>query len=627
MAIPDEDVAQVRAATDLVALIGEHAALKRQGRRWTGLCPFHAEKTPSFSVNAEEGFYYCFGCAASGDAITFVRQVEHLDFVEAVRVLADRAGITLHEDATATREHRRRAELLDALERAVAWYHERLLSGADAGRARDYLRSRGYDGDVVRRFRLGWAPDAWDALASALTVPERVLSGSGLGFVNRRGRVQDSFRARIIFPICDPSGRPVALGGRILPSAPSTRAPESPGEPKYKNSAETAVYAKRRTLYALNWAKADVVAKGEVVVCEGYTDVIGCFGAGVPRAVATCGTALGEEHFTLLRNFAKRIVLAYDADSAGQAAVSRVYEWERRHEVDVAVADLPGGSDPGELARTDPEALRRAVADARPYLQFRVDRVLAAAALDTAEGRARAAERALAAVAEHPDNLVRDQYVMQIADRCRLDPTTVRGRLESFRQGAPRPSGSARPGAADPKSTEHGAEGARPVSNRAQDPGGDRPVNRPGLEALRLAVHRPGAVVGRLEGLLFVDPVQRQAFEALVGTDSLGHAIEHAPPDAAQLLRRIAVEEPLPADGALGDPGEAVVHQLIREATRRALSELGQRARTTPDALAAAAADAARARLRLEDLDRSERSDEAADWLLAWLLGQGECDR
>ena len=181
--------------------------------------------------------------------------MEHLDFVDAVRMLADRAGITLHEDQEAgpgppapLRSCSRR------MERAVAWYHERLLRSPDAGPARDYLRSRGYDGDVVRQFRLGWAPDDWDALAKALKLPEKVLSDSGLGFVNRRGRPQDFFRARILFPICDPSGRPVALGGRILPPRPGQPPPERP-EPKYKNSQESPIYSKRRTLYALNWAK------------------------------------------------------------------------------------------------------------------------------------------------------------------------------------------------------------------------------------------------------------------------------------------------------------------------------------------------------------------------------------
>ena len=238
--------------------------------------------------------------------------------------------------------------------------------------------------------------------------------------------MQDFFRGRVLFPICDPSGRPVALGGRILPPRPGQAPPDRP-EPKYKNSQESPIYSKRRTLYALNWAKKGIIAQGEVVVCEGYTDVIGCFQAGVPWAVATCGTALAEEHFTLLRNFAKRIVLAYDADAAGQSATSRVYEWERKHEVDVVVADLPGGSDPGELARTDPTELARAIKEARPFLQFRVDRMLQAGDLTTAEGRARAAEAALTAVAEHPDDLVRDQYVMQLADRCRARPGQAAG--------------------------------------------------------------------------------------------------------------------------------------------------------------------------------------------------------
>ena len=302
----------------------------------------------------------------------------------------------------------------------------------DAGLARDYLRSRGYDGEVVRRFRLGWAPDDWDALAKSLKLSVKVLSDSGLGFVNRRGRAQDFFRGRVLFPICDPSGRPVAIGGRILPPRPGQAPPDRP-EPKYKNSQESPIYSKRRTLYALNWAKQGIIAQGEVVVCEGYTDVIGCFESGVPWAVATCGTALAEEHFALLRNFGKRIVLAYDADSAGQNAASRVYEWERKHEVDIVVADLPGGSDPGDLARTDPEGLARAVKEARPFLQFRVDRMLSTGDLTTPEGRARAAEHALAAVAEHPDDLVRDQYVMQLADRCRLDVAKLRERLEYVR--------------------------------------------------------------------------------------------------------------------------------------------------------------------------------------------------
>ncbi len=634
MGIPDEDVAQVRAATDIVALIGEHAALKRVGRRWTGLCPFHTEKSPSFSVNAEEGFYYCFGCQASGDAITFVRAMEHLDFVDAVRLLADRAGVALHEDAEVGKDRKRRTELLDAVEKAVAWYHERLLTAADAGPARDYLRSRGYDGEIVRNFRLGWAPDEWDALSRALRLPQKVMTDSGLGFVNKRGRSQDFFRNRVLFPICDPSGRPVAMGGRILPPRPGQQPSDRP-EPKYKNSQESPIYSKRRTLYALNWAKQDVIAQGEVVVCEGYTDVIGFFQAGVPRAVATCGTALAEEHFTLLRNFGKRIVLAYDADGAGQSATSRVYEWERKHEVNVVVANLPAGQDPGDLARTDPATLARSVAEARPFLQFRVDRMLEMGDLSTAEGRARAAEAALRAVAEHPDDLVRDQYVMQLSDRCRLDATRLRERLEHLRAHPPAETGEKerrRDGRREPSPLP--AEDSDPGYLRDPEDGGDHwdggpgsiPTTQragPGLEALKLAVHRPAEVADRLHPALFIDDLQRDAFNALLEHDDLHNAIECCSPAVAALLRRATVEEPLMGDPDLGDPIDSVVNVLLRTAVQQALIDVEVESRESGEAYQASATKTAQVRLWLEELDDPTAGRGASDRLVAWLTERG----
>jgi DNA primase len=638
MAIPDEEVAQVRAATDIVALIGEQVALRHQGRRWVGLCPFHGEKTASFSVNAEEGLYYCFGCQASGDAISFVRAVETLDFAEAVRRLAARAGVTLHEGTGRGSDSKWRSELLEAMERAVTWYHERLLSAPDAGPAREYLRSRGYDGAVVRQFRLGWAPDDWDALSTSLKLSEKVLTATGLGFVNRRGRRQDAFRGRIIFPICDPSGHPVALGGRILPPRPGAPVIVDPArgpEPKYKNSQETVIYSKRRTLYGLNWAKKDIVATGEVVVCEGYTDVIGFFQAGVERAVATCGTALAEEHFRVLRNFGRKIVLAYDADSAGETATARVYEWERRHEVDVAVATLPAGTDPGELAMRDPKALAEAVAGSRPFLQFRLDRVLQGADLATPEGRAKAADAAITVIAEHPDDLVRDQYAMTVSDWCRLEPEAVRRRLEEARRRparapAVRPSRPGResdegrrgggpdqgpnPGPEPPEPTEDD----RPARSRADRP--PDPSSRPGLEALRLAVHRPEAVVDRIEDVLFGDDLQRRAFLVLAEADNLHGAIDGAPPDVADLLRRVAVEEPVIPDDTPIDPVDAVVAQLVRVATRRALSDLDVQTRTGPEGIDGTHAETVRVRLWLEALDDPTDGSEAMRRLLAWLL-------
>jgi DNA primase len=634
MGIPDEDVARVRDATDIVALIGEHAALKRQGRRWVGLCPFHGEKTPSFSVNAEEGFYYCFGCQAKGDVISFVRAIEHLDFVDAVRRLADKAGITIREDVGSGRDSQRRKIYFDAMERATEWYHDRLLAGADAGQARDYLRSRGYDGSVVRRFRLGWAPDGWDELCVGLKLSNDVATGSGLGFVNRRGRLQDAFRSRILFPICDPSGHPVALGGRILPG--------SSDPAKYKNSTETPIYSKRRTLYALNWAKQDIIKSEEVVVCEGYTDVIGLFEVGVERAVATCGTALAEEHVKLLRGFASRVVLAFDADGAGQSAAGRFYEWEQRFSMDVAVADLPSGSDPGEMARSDPDGLRAAIEGAKPFLQFRVERILDAADLSTPEGRARAADAALGAVAEHPNDLVRDQYVMQIAERCRLEPLSVRERLEKRRReprSEPRRDPRGDPGESfvrEPDDdgwaeeefdggsvvgvgiggrSDHGGPGGQGRGGSglatARKPPRQADEFPPGLEALRLAIHRPDDVGHQLEAALFRDGLQRSAFETLAHADpdaTLHQVIESSTPEVRSLLVRLCVEEPM------SEP-EEVVLQLVRDATRRELRVIAGEARTSREARAEGAAAAG----WVQELDDPVSSAEATSRLVAWL--------
>ena len=615
----------MRAATDIVALISEHAALKKQGTRWIGLCPFHQEKTPSFSVNAEMGVFHCFGCQQSGDAITFVREMEHVDFVEAVRRLAERGGVTITEDPSATADRQRRAPLHEALAKAVDFYHDRLLSAPDAGPARDYLRSRGYDGEIVRTFQLGWAPDDWDVLAKHLKVQPKVLTESGLGFVNRRGRPQDAFRGRVIFPIFDTSGKPIALGGRILPApvgdAPEGGAGPGPG-PKYKNSQDGPIYSKRRTLYGLNWAKHDVIDSGEVIVCEGYTDVIAFFLAGMPRAVATCGTALGEDHFRLLRNFARRVVLAYDADAAGQEGAGRVYEWERHHEVDVAVAALPSGADPADLARTNPDALRAAIADAQPFLAFRVERVLQSADLRSAEGRAKAAEAALAAVAEHPNELVRDQYLMLVADRCRLEPDALRavaGRVAQQARTAPGETNGSRPARPDGPVPGRGATDGRPTpGGRSRGAGPD--ISRPGLEALRLAVHRPDRVAQRLEAVLFPDELQRAAFEALTGSDDLHEAVEAAEdhdPRVATLLRRLAVEEP-------ATDADDVVVTLVRNASRRALAVAEAQARLSPSTVGEIAPVIARVRHDLDELDDGERCLAAADRLLAWLVGRDD---
>ena len=604
MAISESEIAQVRAATDIVALISETVALKRTGQRWTGLCPFHGEKTPSFSVNAEEGRYYCFGCRASGDQITWVREIQHLEFVEALRLLADRAGIELHEDANAGPALKERREALDVMERAVAWYHERLLESPDARGAREYLKSRGIGGDVARKFKLGWAPDEWDALASGLKLNEKALLATGLGFVNKRERRQDALRARIIFPIFDPAGKAIAVGGRILPS--SSDAPRADGrvEPKYKNSPETSIYSKRRTLYALNFAKDDVIKSGEIIVCEGYTDVIAFFVAGMPRAVATCGTALGEDHFRLMKNFSTRIVLAYDADAAGQNAAASVYQWERQYEVDVYVARLPKGADPADLAQRDPEALRKVIADALPFLGFRLERVLDGANTSTAEGRARAAESAMAVLAEHPSDLVRDQYVQELVGRFGLDQSMLRSRVSELAKH-PRERG--------PRKVPNEPAPVRP-QNRPRMP-------RPGLEALRLYVHGPESFKSRLVAPYFVNEVQREIFDALSSGQSISEVIDslerRGQDEAAQVLSELTVEQ-LDQHYSIADVS-AVIAQLLRSAVHQELLSLNRdmrEGRVSPDVAMATIRDVK----EREELLESSQGEVAENDLRHWLI-------
>ena len=604
MGIQDDDIASVRAATDIVAVVSEHVALKRVGRRWVGLCPFHSEKSGSFSVNAEEKLYYCFGCGAKGDVITFVREVEHLDFVGAVEKLAAKAGLTLrYTDEGQSEGRKRRAKLLDAVARAATWYHERLLSAPDAAAARSYLRSRGLDGDDVRAHTIGWAPDAWDELARALRLPNDVFVDAGLGFLNSRGRPTDAFRGRILFPIFDVSGAPVGFGGRILPGHEGA---------KYKNSVDSAIYNKSRLLYGLNWSKADIVRADEAIVCEGYTDVIGFAKAGVPRAVATCGTALTEEHVKVLRSFAQRVVLAFDADAAGQNAAERVYAWERQYDLDVAVAALPAGVDPADLAQDDPAALAAAVAGAKPFLKFRLDRVLDAARLDTPEHRVRAAEAAMAVVQEHPSEMVRDQYLLEVAARCRVDEHHLRGRRFDA------------PAAPEPRRARARDDEPPPRGTLVRT---DRPRSRPLVrdsaetEALRLMVWRRDEIEPSLDEALFRDHTARTAFLALGSARSLADAIAVAEvddPAAGDLLQRLAVEE---TEAEAHD----VLSRLVDEAASAALASLRAEARVAEDPFAVGET-IAWVSLRVMELREPETNEAALVALLGWLTGQPEED-
>jgi len=552
--IHDDDIVRVRNETDLGELIGSHLQLKRVGRRSVGLCPFHNEKTPSFNVNSELGFYKCFGCGKSGDAITFVREIEHLDFVGAVEMLANRAGIQLrYTNQNEGAQRKKRAELTDAVEKAAEWYHQRLLSSPDAARARGYLRSRGLDGEQVRRYRIGWAPDGWDLLYKAIGVKQETFVAAGLGFVNRADRVQDHFRARVLFPISDVNGVAVGFGGRVMPDGDG---------PKYKNSFDSSIYAKSRLLYGLHWAKDEIVREDESIVCEGYTDVIGFASVGIDRSVATCGTALTEDHIRMLKRFGRRIVLAFDADAAGQAAAERIYEWERSLEVDVAVAQMPEGVDPADLAATDPDALRRAIDEAVPFLGFRLNRALAAGDLSTPEGRARTAERAVAVVREHPSDLVRDQYLMQVADRCGVQTDRLRVMLER-----PPVIVEERNWTANQPTTEYEHAPVRVVDSTE-------------VRMLLLCLHRPDDVPAYITPEMFGNPTFRSVFVELLdapSTADLSSMMGSLRADTADVLGQLAV-----MDEPEGQPDRIVGH-FLHDAGVRRVRELQAEAVRTGD--------------------------------------------
>lgn len=576
MGIVEDDIQKVRSSVTLSDLVGPYSQLRRTGRNQVGLCPFHSERSPSFSVNDETGRYMCFGCGAKGDVFTFVQQMEHLDFVGSVERIASKAGIELHYTSGAGNgERKHRKELLALMERAVDWYHTRLLESPDARAAREYLRERGLAGDVARSFRLGWAPDEWDGLSSSLGATPAMLTEAGLGFVNKAGRLQDSFRARVMFPIFDESGAAMAFGGRILPG--------SSDPAKYKNSSETPVYVKSRTLYGLNWAKGNVVKEDQVIVCEGYTDVIGFHRSGLTTAVATCGTALTEDHVKLMKRYARNVILAFDADAAGQGAADKFYAWEKKYDISVSVAQFPAGKDPGELANSDPQALVRAIKDAMPFLGFRLNRLFAAHPLRSPESRARLAGKAMELVNEHPDANVRRLYAGQVASHTGVSAADL---VKVADRGGSAPVVVATP-------MQQATEGA-------------------GFVALSLLIHEWDTIAPWLIQELFPDDASREAFCAIAQADGDVHvALQSVRPDAGDIIERAAVYD-IEADPLVES------RALIAAAVRRELS----RRRTGSDI--EQIQNDRMVRNALEDLQKHDKASPAAVILLQWLAQVAE---
>ncbi len=387
------------------------------------------------------------------------------------------------------------------------------------------------------------------------------IEGAGLAFVNKANKLQDQFRGRLMFPIYDQRGDAVGFGGRALGDE----------QPKYKNSPETPIYQKSRLLYGLNWAKGEVVGRGQVVICEGYTDVMAFALAGSPNAVATCGTALADDHFQILKNLARKVVLAYDSDAAGQSAAEKWYGWEQRYEIQLEVADLPAGQGSrrrvARRSRRAPPCARRAT----PFLQFRLDRVLAAADLATLEGRARAAEAGADIVAQHPSDLVRDQYVMKLAGELDIDADRLRDTVARHRkeQAAGGPT-------ADDRSPVRRMRRRRRVVRRCASTGASSTCS------CTRCTNPSSSSTGSTTVCSSI-PLTRGAFDAIASSDSIHDAIASVDGPVRDLLERVAVEEPIGSDepetlrahlmaNTIGPAAQRVLAGMLRAGDDRATS-------------------------------------------------------
>jgi DNA primase len=536
--------ATVKEKLDIVDLIGETVQLKKAGTTFKGLCPFHGEKTPSFTVTPARETWKCFGCGRGGDIFNFVMERDGVDFPSALRSLAARAGVEMSERTS--REDAQRKRLRDALEAAISFYHQVLTSHPSGVAARDYLHGRGFTDATISTFQLGWAPDAWDALNSALIRRRNIaledLEGAGLVSRRRSGSgAYDRFRGRVVFPIRDAGGGATGLAGRIL--GPQT----SESGPKYLNTPQTLLFDKGRTLYLIDRARSAIRKTGRAVLVEGNTDALMAHQAGFENVVCSMGTALTAGQVELLTRYAPRIALAYDVDAAGQNAATfgateltaLVGEIERSpyrgRLTDVDVIRLPDDRDPDEVIRDDPEAWRAATENPQPIMEFLIDRAAARHDQRTVPGRERLVAAVLPTLRTIADPVRRDGYVQLLARRSGVEERTL---LEALR----RPDPTARAGGA--RDDAHVGSRINLEAIMAQpdalDPRAvERAIQPAEATLLRLLLIYPGrfaATADRLTEQPFVTTPARELWKAL---------------DAAL---RAAGRDPTDRDPSRGDP-------------------------------------------------------------------------
>ena len=432
MRIPPEKIDDVRNATDIVDLIGAFIKLKKRGKNYVGLCPFHTEKTPSFNVSPERQMYHCFGCGVGGNAITFVMEYEKVSFVEAVRSLAEKSGITLPtgtaEDENVASEQE---ELYGVCRAAGLFFHQTLTESTDGKLALEYLRHRGFTDETIRTFGLGYAPASWDATVNHFRekdVSMELLAKAGLVRRREDGSYYDYFRGRAMFPVFSTTGRILGFGARkMLEDDPLG---------KYINSPETAIYNKSRILYGIHQSKEAIRENENAILVEGYADLITVFQSGVKNVVASSGTALTQEQIQLIGRYAKSVTIVYDADTAGVAAASRGVELIVENGLDVRVVVLPEGEDPDSfVGKHGGEEFRKLVGDAISFIDFIAMRYEAAGKLASPEGQAETVRAIVSIIAKMSDELKQNFYIKHVAEKYKLYESTLHRELEKLPGG------------------------------------------------------------------------------------------------------------------------------------------------------------------------------------------------
>ena len=537
MAFPQSFIDELRAQADIVQVVQDYVSLKRVGASYKGLCPFHTEKTPSFHVNREKGFFHCFGCHAGGDVFKFLELQEKMPFQDAVRHLAQRFGLTIPEPvggAESQSDSSEREALLKVHERAGAYFQAQ-LAGPAGSRARQHLRDRGLTAETIHRLGLGFAPAAAEGLKAALAhdgFPLALVLRSGLVVSRDNGQCVDRFRGRLMIPIARDSGSVIAFGGRAL---------ETDQQPKYLNSPETPIYVKSRTLYGLHVTKADIRRLGYAVLVEGYFDFAQLVQAGISPVVASCGTALTMQQAQLLRRFTSKLILSFDPDSAGQEAADRSCELLVAEGFSVNVVMLPAGEDPdGFVRKRGADAYQDLLRTSRSYLEYLLDRRAAAHDLGSDEGRREFLTSMLGVAARIPDSAARDQFGDRLAHKARITEEVVRTEIRKAAVSR-RATLSSRelPNFGQVKQAEkgliwaliHDPDSGLAALNEMQDGDLETLQTRSVLEAARSVADRPAAMVpsALLERL---NPVEAQLVT--------GIAAEPTPPaPAASCVRQL----------------------------------------------------------------------------------------